>query len=310
MISLKNRKILVTGGSGFLGSYVAKHLKKEGVSEIIIPRSKDFDLREKSVCQQLVKDIDYVFHIAANIGGIGFNKSHPGQIFYDNAIMGLNLMEEACKAGVKKMLVIGTACSYPKYCILPFHESDFWAGYPDEITGFYGLAKKMLWVQGLSYRKEYGFNSVHLILVNLYGPGDNFDSVKGHVISSLVARMMEAKRKKEKKFVVWGSGTATREFIYVDDAAKGIIAALKQYEGESPVNLGTGKEISIHNLVILLQHVIGFEGEIVWDTTKPDGQPRRVVDPSLAKKTFGFEAKTQLEQGLKKTISWYLKQSN
>jgi GDP-L-fucose synthase len=308
MTSLRNKKIVVTGGHGFLGSWVVKRLKKESPQDIFIPRSQEFDLREKAVCEKVVAGQDIIVHIAAHVGGIGLNKEHPGQLFYDNATMGIHLLEAARKAHVKKMLIIGTACSYPKYCAVPFQEKDFWLGYPDEVTGIYGLAKKMLWVQAKAYRDEYGFNAIYIILVNLYGPGDSFDPINGHVIPALIMRMFEAKRRKQKKFTVWGSGQATREFVYIKDAAEGIVSALKKYDGVEPVNIGTGKEISVRDLVSLLKKTIGYGGEIVWDSSKPDGQPRRVVDTSQAKNLFGFEAKTDLASGLKKTVEWYLRQ--
>lgn len=307
MLSLKNKRILVTGGGGFLGSWVVKELQKHEAKDIFVPRSQEHDLRHEDVCRKVVQNQDLIVHIAAHVGGIGLNKAHPGQMFYDNASMGIHLLEEARLAGVAKMLIIGTACSYPKYCAVPFHEEDFWSGYPDEVTGVYGLAKKMLLVQAQAYRKEYGFNAIYLMLVNLFGPGDNFDPANGHVIPSLIMRMTEAKRMRHKKFVVWGTGTATREFIYVADAARGIVAALINYNSEEPVNLGTGREISIKDLVHHIKDVVGYKGEIVWDPTKPDGQPRRVVDTSRAKTRFGFVATTPLEEGLKETYKWYLK---
>jgi|SRR3989344_2411642 len=307
MLDLSHKKIVVTGGSGFLGSHVLAHLRKQGATQIFVPRSKEYDLREKEVCKKLVAGQDLLIHIAAHVGGIGLNKEHPGQLFYDNASMGIHLLEEARQAGVAKMLIVGTACSYPKYCPVPFSEENLWEGYPDEVTGVYGLAKKMLLVQAQAYRQEYGFNAIYLILVNLFGPGDNFDALHGHVIPSLIMRMIEAKEKRARQFVVWGTGTATREFIYVDDAAAAIVAAAQNYDGGDPVNIGTGREISIKDMVHTLKKVIGYTGEIVWDVTKPDGQPRRVVDTSRAKQYFGFEATTSLEEGLKKTIAWYLK---
>ena len=306
MFELTSKKIVVTGGGGFLGSGVVKELQKEGVRDIIIPRSREFDLREKEVCEKVVTGCDVLIHVAAHVGGIGLNQAHPGQLFYDNAAMGLHLLEAARQAGVKKTVIIGTACVYPKYCPVPFHEEDLWAGYPDEITGVYGLSKKLLLVQAQAYRKEYGFNAIFLIPVNLYGPGDNFDADYGHVIPSLILRMFEAKKKRQNKFVVWGSGIATREFLYVEDAARGIVQALKQYDGGEPVNLGTGREISIKDLVLLLKKIFNYRGEIVWDETKPDGQPRRAVDVTRAKEWFDFTAQTNLEDGLTKTIAWYI----
>jgi GDP-L-fucose synthase len=306
MIRLQDKKIVVTGGAGFLGSWVVAALRAQGVSDIFVPRSQEYDLRDRKACQKAVAGQDVVIHIAADVGGIGLNKAHPGKLFYNNAIMGIELIEAARQADIEKMLLVGTACSYPKYTPVPFKEEDFWLGYPEETTGVYGLAKKMLWVQAHAYRQEYGFNTIYLVLVNLFGPHDNFDPEHGHVIPALIMRMLEAKRKRHKKFVVWGSGTATREFIYVEDAARGIVEAVKKYDGDEPVNLGTGREISIRDLVFLLKKIIGYEGEIVWDATKPDGQPRRVIDTARARSQFGFNAQTSLEEGLKKTITWYL----
>lgn len=307
MMDIKRKNILVTGGSGFLGSWVVEKLKKEGVKKITIPRSSKFDLREKNVCFDLVRGQDVIIHLAADVGGIGLNEEHPGKLFYDNASMGINLLEAARVQKVEKVVIIGTACSYAKYSPIPFREEDFWLGFPDEITGVYGMAKKMLLVQLQAYKKEYGLNSIYLILVNLYGPGDNFDPKYGHVIPSLINRMIEAKNKKQKKFSVWGTGSATREFLYAEDAARGIILALKNYNDTDPVNLGTGKEISIKDLVMLLSRIVKFDGEIVWDITKPDGQPRRCLDTTRAFENFGFRSSTSLEMGLKKTVDWYLR---
>jgi len=306
-MTLKNKRILVTGGGGFFGSWVVKKLQSAGAKEIVVPRSSKFDLRKREVCESLVEGMDIVFHLAAHVGGIGLNKDHPGQLFYDNALMGIHLIDEARKAGVQKMLVVGTACSYPKYCPVPFREEDLWNGYPDEITGVYGLAKKMLLIQSQAYRKEYGFPCIYVIPGNLYGPGDTFEQQYGHVVPSLILRMVEAKKKKKKEFVVWGSGVATREFLYIEDGAEALVRAMERYDGHEPVNVGTGREISIRDLVFLLQSIIGFTGEIVWDPSQPDGQPRRSLDIERAKNWFGFTAKTSLETGLKKTVEWYLK---
>lgn len=307
MLNLKNKKIVVTGGNGFLGSWVVKYLQKAGIQSIKSPRSHNYDFREKQSCREVLQDQNIVIHLAAHVGGIGLNNDHPGQLFYDNALMGIQLLEAARLEGIEKVVIIGTACSYAKYCPLPFREEDFWLGYPDEVTGVYGMAKKILLVQSQAYQKEYGLNSIYLILVNLYGPGDNFDPVYGHVIPSLIHRLIEAKIEKKKKFTVWGSGSATREFLYVEDAAQGIIKALQNYNSTDPVNLASGSEISIKDLVMLLQKVIGYKGEIVWDLTKPEGQPRRCLDTSLAKSLFGFSATTSLSEGIAKTVNWYLK---
>lgn len=306
MFALENKKILVTGGAGFLGTWVIETLKSHGAKNIFAPRSNELDLREKAACRKAVHGQNAVIHLAAHVGGIAVNKKHPGQLFYNNAVMGLELMEAAREAGVEKMVLVGTACSYPKYCPVPFQEDDFWSGYPEEVTGMYGMAKKMLYVQAQAYRKEYGFKAIYLVLTNLYGPRDTFDSATGHVIPSLIERMIEAKEKR-KKLVVWGSGTVTREFIYVKDASHAIIEALIRYDGEELINVGSGKEISIRHLVTLLKEHVGFTGEIVWDPTKPDGQPRRSLDTSRARKYFGFTARTSLEEGLQQTVAWYLR---
>lgn len=307
MVNIKKKNILVTGGAGFLGSWVVTRLKKGGVKKITIPRSHQFDLRKKAVCDRVVAHHDILIHLAADVGGIGLNEEHPGKLFYDNAAMGIHLLEAARKHHLEKVLIVGTACSYAKYTPIPFREEDFWLGFPDEITGVYGMAKKMLLVQAQAYRKEYGLNTIYLILVNLYGPDDNFDPRYGHVIPALIHRMLQAQKKKQKKFTVWGTGGATREFLYVKDAAEGIVSALKNYDGRDPINLGTGREISIKDLVLMLKKIIKYDGKIVWDPAKPDGQPRRCVDVTQAKMKFGFTATTSLEEGLKNTIEWYSK---
>lgn len=289
-----------------MGSWVVEKLKKEGAKNITVPRAKEFDLREKKVCDRLAKNQEIIIHLAADVGGIGLNEEHPGKLFYDNASMGIHLLEAARKNNAEKFVIIGTACSYAKYTPVPFREEDFWLGYPDETTGVYGMAKKMLLVQAQAYKKEYGLNSIYLILVNLYGPRDNFDPRYGHVIPSLIYRMIQSKKNNEKNFSVWGSGSATREFLFVEDAARAIVSALKNYDSEQPVNIGTGEETSIRDLVLLLKKIIKYDGEIVWDPTKPDGAPRRCVDTSKAQKKFGFRTTTNLKKGLKKTINWYL----
>ena len=305
---LKGTKVLVTGGNGFLGKRVLARLKKAGVSEnnIFAPSSKEFDLRNVEECAQVVKDMDVVIHLAANVGGIGYNQKFPGTLFYENAIMGLQLIEESRKANVKKFVAIGTVCAYPKFTPVPFNEEDLWLGYPEETNAPYGLAKKMMLVQSQSYREQYGFNSIFLIPVNLYGPGDNFNPASSHVIPALIRKFYEAKEKGKHQVTVWGSGNATREFLYVDDAADAIIRATESYNGNEPVNIGSATEINITNLSLSIAEIIGFEGKILFDTTKPDGQPRRKLETSRAKKYFGFESNTPFSVGLKKTIKWFI----
>ncbi len=302
-----NKRILVTGGHGFLGGYVIKALLARGVPEehITTPRFEEYDLREKTHCEGVVKGNDVVIHLAANVGGIGYNRVHPGALFYDNAIMGIQLMEAARKASVEKFVAVGTICAYPKFTPVPFREDDLWSGYPEETNAPYGLAKKMMLVQAQAYRAEYGFNAIYLLPVNLYGPGDNFDFKSSHVIPALIGKFAEAKRKGENVVEAWGTGNATREFLYVEDAAEGIVRAAERYDKPEPVNLGSGREISIKNLAALIARYMEFAGEIRWDTAQPDGQPRRVLDTSRAEKEFGFIAKTDLKEGLRKTIGWY-----
>ncbi len=309
MKDLKKQKILITGGAGFLGRHVVAKLKEKGVPEenIFVPRSKKYDLRDKKVSQKLLKDIDVVIHLAANVGGIGYNQEKPGKLFYDNLTMGVHLMEEARIAKVKKFVAIGTVCAYPKYTPVPFREDDLWNGYPEETNAPYGIAKKMLLVQGDAYRKQYGFNSIYLLPVNLYGPFDNFDPRSSHVIPALIRKFIEARDNKNPEVVVWGTGKATREFLFVEDAAEAIILATEKYDREHPVNIGASFEISIRDLVQLIKKITRYKGKIVWDKTKPDGQPRRKLDTSRAEKEFGFIAKTDFETGLIKTIAWYQK---
>jgi len=305
-----NKKVLVPGGAGFLGSFLVEKLKETGVSEenIRIPRSKDTDLRQWENCVEVVKDIDIVIHLAAKVGGIGYNQKYPGSLFYDNAIMGIQLMEAARQENVEKFVAVGTVCAYPKFTPVPFKEENLWNGYPEETNAPYGLAKKMLLVQSQAYREQYSFNSIFLLPVNLYGPRDNFDLESSHVIPALIRKFTEARENNKKEVVVWGTGKASREFLYVEDAARGIILATEKYNKTEPVNLGAGFEIKIKDLVELIAEFTGFNGEIKWDTTKPDGQPRRCLDVSRAEKNFGFKAKTDFREGLKKTIKWYSKQ--
>lgn len=308
-MNLKNKKILLTGGNGFLGSFVKKELIKRGVKEknIFIPRSSEFDLREKENCKKVVKNQDVVIHLAGKVGGIGFNRERPGEMFYDNLIMGIQLIEEARKAGVKKFVVIGTVCCYPKFTPVPFKEKDLWNGYPEETNAPYGLAKKMLLVQAQAYRQQYGFNVIFLLPVNLYGPGDNFDPKSSHVIPALIKKIADAKKNNKKYIEIWGDGSASREFLYVEDAAQGIVLATEKYNKKEPVNLGSGKEITIKDLVKLISKLMDFKGTIKWDKTKPNGQPRRCLNIDRAKSEFGFKATTNFEKGLKKTIKWYEK---
>jgi GDP-L-fucose synthase len=302
------KRVLVTGAAGFLGSFVLDQLEKSGAdrSKIRAWDLKDADLRKWEGCVKAVKDIDVVIHLAARVGGIGLNREIPGTLFYENAMMGIQLIEAAREARVGKFVALGTICAYPKFTPVPFKEDDLWKGYPEETNAPYGLAKKMLLVQSQAYRAQYGFNSIYLLPVNLYGPGDNFDPRSSHVIPALIRKFAEAKEKGSKKIEVWGTGNASREFLYVADAAAGICLAAEKYNGPEPVNLGAGFEIKIRDLVELISRLMEFKGEIVWDKTKPDGQPRRMLDVSRAEKLFGFKAKTKFEDGLRKTIDWYL----
>jgi GDP-L-fucose synthase len=306
-----SKQILVTGGAGFLGSSVVQELNKRGVErgKIRIPRSHESDLRKWENCVSAVKGIDLVIHLAANVGGIGYNRAYPGTLFFDNAVMGIQLMEAARQAGVGKFVAVGTVCAYPKFTPVPFMESELWNGYPEETNAPYGIAKKVLLVQAQAYRAQYGFNAIYLLPVNLYGPGDNFDVESSHVIPALIKKMVDAKAKGEKKVVVWGSGEASREFLYVEDAAEGIVLASEKYDEPDPVNIGAGFEIKIKDLVSLISKLTDFNGQIVWDANKPDGQPRRMLDTSKAASKFGFKAKTSLEDGIRKTIEWYRRTS-
>ncbi len=312
MFEVKNSKILLTGGNGFVGEKVYRELLKAGAKakNIKRPRSKQLDLRIAENCAKAVEAMDLVIHLAANVGGIGYNNENPGALFYDNAVMGVNLIEAARKAKVKKFVQVGTICSYPKFTPVPFKEADLWNGYPEETNAAYGLAKKALLVQLQAYRQQYGFNGIYLLPVNMYGPGDNFNPKSSHVIPALIKKFVEATEKKDPTVTVWGTGKPTREFLYVDDAAKGIVLATLKYDKEQPVNLGSSFEITIKDLAQKIAKASGFRGKIVWDKTKPDGQPRRRLDVSLAKKEFGFSSKVTFEQGLKQTIEWYKKFKN
>jgi GDP-L-fucose synthase len=302
-----DKKILITGGAGFFGSQVAGQLQKKGVlrENILVPRSRDIDLRRWENCVRVVQDRDIVIHLAAKVGGIGFNQAYPADLFYDNAIMGIQLMEAARQENVEKCVIAGTICAYPKFTKVPFREETLWDGYPEETNAPYGLAKKMLLVQSQAYRAQYGFNSIYLLPVNLYGPGDNFNPESSHVIPALIKKFTEAEQNGDRFVEVWGTGAASREFLYVDDAARGLILAAERYNKPDPVNLGSGMEISIRDLVALISDLTGYGGEIHWDTTKPDGQPRRCLDVSRAKEEFGFEATMPFREGLKRTVAWY-----
>jgi GDP-L-fucose synthase len=302
-----DREVLITGGAGFLGSHVVRKIRQRGCRALTAPRSRDYDLREKESIVRLFEKTrpGLVVHLAAVVGGIGANRQHPGKFFYDNAIMGLQLMEQARRFGVEKFVVIGTVCAYPKLTSVPFQEAELWNGYPEETNAPYGLAKKMLLVQSQAYRQEYGFNAIYLLPVNLYGPGDNFDPETSHVIPALIHKCLEAVEARQEAVSVWGTGTASREFLYVEDAAEAIMLAAEHYNDPEPVNVGSGVEIRIKELAELIAELTGFQGRLSWDSTKPDGQPRRCLDTSRAAHAFGFRARTDFRQGLMRTIDWY-----
>jgi GDP-L-fucose synthase len=309
----KNKRVIVTGGAGFLGSFVIKKLKERGAEDIFIPRIEDYNLIEKSDIQRLFVDtlqgIDpknlVIIHLAANVGGIGANREHPAEFFYDNLMMGVELMHQAWKNNVGKFTAIGTVCAYPKFTPVPFKEDDLWIGYPEETNAPYGLAKKMMLVQSQAYRDQYGFNSIFLLPVNLYGPRDNFNPKSSHVIPALIRKVIEAQERGDKEIVAWGDGSPTREFLYVEDAADGIVSATENYNDSDPVNLGSGYEISIKDLTEMIIEMTGFKGELKWDTSKPNGQPRRGLDVNRAKEKFGWQAKMNFKTGLVNTIEWY-----
>jgi GDP-L-fucose synthase len=304
-LPFKNQRVVVTGGAGFLGSRVVERLRQKGATNVFVPRSATLDLREKVNCSTAVAGADLVIHMAARVGGIGFNRENPATLFYENLVMGAQLMEEARLAGVRKFVAIGTVCAYPKFTPVPFREDDLWNGYPEETNAPYGLAKKMLLVQAQAYRQQYGFNGIFLLPVNLYGPGDNFDPRSSHVIPALIRKIWSAKRRGDEEVEVWGDGSASREFVYVDDAAEAIALASERYDGSQPVNIGSGMEITIKELVTVLTGLIGFKGRIRWDTSKPNGQPRRSLDVSRARETFGFAAQTDFMTGLRRTVEWW-----
>ncbi len=308
MTSLKNKEIYISGGNGFLGSHLVDRLAQDGIprEQISTPRSSQLDLRRFEDAVEAVAGKKIVFHLAGNVGGIGYNQKSPGSLFYDNLMMGVNLIE-ACRqnGGVEKLILIGTVCSYPKYTLTPFQEEDLWNGYPEETNAPYGIAKKTLLTMAQAYQQEYGLNSIYLLPVNLYGPRDHFDPRVSHVIPALIKKFVDARKQKAKEVTAWGTGQATREFLYVQDAAKGITLAAQQLDTLNPINLGSGMEISIKDLTELIAELTGYEGQIVWDTTKPDGQPKRMLDTNRAKNLFGWQATTDFKTGLRDTIDWY-----
>lgn len=306
-LDLTTRRVMVTGGAGFLGRYVVEKLRERGVKEIFVPHEEQYNLTDLAAIKRAynVSHAEVVIHLAARVGGIGANQKYPGSFFFDNLIMGVQLMEEARHRNVEKFVALGTICCYPKFAPIPFRESDLWNGYPEDTNAPYGLAKKMLLVQAQAYRQQYGFNGIFLMPVNLYGPGDNFDPRSSHVIPALIRKCIEAKEKNTPELIVWGTGKPTREFIHVQDAAEAIVLSTERYNDVEPVNIGTGKETSIRELAELIAKLTGFRGRLLWDTSKPDGQPRRQLDVSRAKELFGFQAKIDFHEGLKQTIEWY-----
>jgi GDP-L-fucose synthase len=310
MIDLASKRICVTGGAGFLGSFVVEALRARGCREITIPRKRDYDLARPSDIERLFRDAhpQVVFHLAAVVGGIGANRDNPGRFFYENAIMGIELIEQARRFQVEKTIVAGTICAYPKFTPVPFHEDDLWNGYPEETNAPYGVAKKALLVQCQAYREQYGMNAVFLLPVNLYGPRDNFDLQSSHVIPALIRKCEEARLRKAPEIICWGDGTPTREFLYVEDCAEGLVAAAERYDKADPVNLGSGREIQISELVEIIARLCDYKGRIVWDATKPNGQPRRRLDTTRAEQEFGWFAQMPLEEGIRRTIDWYRQQ--
>jgi GDP-L-fucose synthase len=308
---LTGKRVIVTGGAGFLGSHVVAELQRAGCVEVFVPRSRDYDLRRADAVARMFADArpEIVIHLAAVVGGIGANLENPGRFFYDNLTMGVELMEQARQRGVAKFVAVGTVCAYPKFTPVPFKEDDLWSGYPEETNAAYGLAKKMLLVQAQAYRQQYGFNAIYLLPVNLYGPCDSFDPAKSHVIPALIKKCFEAIASCAPRLEVWGTGAASREFLYVEDCARALVLATERYDQPDPVNLGAGTEITIRDLVALIARLTGFKGEVVWDASKPDGQPRRCLDVSRAEREFGFRATTEFETGLRRTIEWYRRES-
>lgn len=303
----QDKKVIVTGGSGFLGSFVVEKLKQRGAAEVFVPRSSQYDLRQTEGITRMLQDFkaDMVIHLAALAGGIGANRARPAEFFYNNLMMGVPLLHQAWENDIEKFVAVGSICSYPKFTPLPFKEENLWDGYPEETNAPYGLAKKMLLVQSQSYRQQYGYNSIYLMPVNLYGPGDNFNLETSHVIPALIRKAIEATERGDQEILAWGDGSPTREFLYVEDAAEGIVTAAENYNGSEPVNLGSGQEISIKNLVELVVKLTNFEGQIMWQTDKPNGQPRRALDVSRAKEYFGWSAQVPFEEGMRRTIEWF-----
>ena len=303
----KDRRVCVTGGAGFLGSFVQQKLRERGVGEIFVPTIEKYNLVERDDIVRLLDDArpDVIIHLAAHVGGIGANREHPAEFFYDNLMMGVQLLHESYRRGVEKFVAIGTVCAYPKFTPVPFKEDDLWIGYPEETNAPYRLTRKMLLVQAQAYRQQYGYNAIFLLPVNLYGPRDNFDLNSSHVIPAMIRKMIEAQEAGQKEVVLWGDGSPTREFIYAEDAAEGIVLAAERYNGPDAVNIGSGYEIAIRDLAELIARLTGFEGQLVWDTTKPNGQPRRGLDTTRAEQYFGFKARTSFEEGLRRTIDWY-----
>jgi len=310
LIEWNKKNVLITGGKGFLGSHVVDILSKKNVKKLIIPESNECDLTQLENCKKIVQGVDIVLHLAAKVGGIGLNLEKPAELFYDNIMMGTQLIHEAKQAGIEKFIALGTICSYPKFASLPFSENEIWSGYPEETNAPYGLAKKMLLVQSQAYKKQYNFNSIVVFPTNLYGPRDNFEPASSHVIPALILKIHEAKKRGSNKITVWGDGSPSRDFLYVEDAARGIILAAENYNDIEPINLGSEQEVTIKDLVTVISELMEFNGEIIWDRSKPNGQPRRCVSNEKAEKTLGFKPQISLKDGLNKTIEWFLQIKN